>query len=123
MFRTKAKKESSPTEMALARMDIKLDQISSLYEPLAMRVANLEAMARSALPELAQQHLERRGRVGRLRSDSVSEAGHPTGWLRILRHMWPSRVRRLLSEHDELERIRSNQAQPSSEPDDHRQGG
>lgn len=105
MFGTKAKKEASPTETALARLDYRLDQISSLYEPLAVRVANLEALARSVLPEQDQHRSEPVGKaVGGLPPDP-SAARRPIGWLRILRHMWPGKVRRLLSEHDELEQI------------------
>ena len=36
---------------------------------------------------------------------SAGEGGHKTGWYRILRHLFPHKVRRLLVEHDALEEM------------------
>jgi len=110
MLGNKSKMEASSTEMALARMDNKLDQISGVYEPLAVRVANLEALARTTQATTAQSvHTQARsdrsrGVAGPPPEDS-SAMRRRTGWFRILRHMWPPNVRRLLAEHDEAERI------------------
>lgn len=110
MLGSKEKMEASTTETALARMDTKLDQVSGYYEPLAVRVANLEALARTmqataTRPDHKRSRTNGRGGVP-LFPDIASAEPRRSGWFRILRHMWPPKVRRLLAEHDELERTR-----------------
>jgi FkbM family methyltransferase len=105
MFRNKVKQEASSTEMALARMDTRLEQISSLYEPLVVRVAKLEALSQQTGPAHRQhQSTSTRETTGR-RVEESSVMQRKAGWLRILRHMLPHKIRQLLSEHDEFERM------------------
>jgi FkbM family methyltransferase len=111
MFRSKKKMETSSTEMALARMDTRLDQISNLYEPLAVRVAKLEALSKHTRPSHHQHpSTPTRESAGRCLEESPIMQ-RKVGWLRILRHMLPYKVRQLLSEHDELEGMHGDVSQ------------
>lgn len=111
MFRTKAKREASPTEMALARMDMRLDWIAGLYEPLALRVANLEALNTSSKDKLEPSRSA--GDSARQNVPPVPSLPEPSdsSWSRVLRHMLPHKVRCLLSDHDALERVQHENVQ------------
>jgi hypothetical protein len=112
MFGAKSKTRTpSSTELALARIDARLDRIAALYEPLALRVANLEKLA----PSLQQQDPHRSSPSVRVTGGDCADPSRvrpATGWSRVLRHMWPSRIRALLQDHDELARLRDERTEP-----------
>jgi FkbM family methyltransferase len=107
MFRNRVKKEASSTDLALARMDTKLDHLSSLYEPLAVRVANLEGLAKqtSTSPAHCSSSTTSICDPPELSGEESHVMQRSVSWLRIIRHMLPHKVHELLSEHDEIERV------------------
>jgi FkbM family methyltransferase len=105
MFKKKAKADAAPTEMGLARMDVRLDRIANLYESLAMRVANLESTTGTgpAVREPSQKAETDKAAAAHARLWSHEPVA--SGWWRVLRHMLPHKVRALLVDHDAFERV------------------
>lgn len=100
-------------DVALAACSLETERLSGLYESLAMRVANLEAGLQTETQQDPTPQMERTKPMAlpKLKSESQPpnhsgfEGGSKTGWFRILRHMLPHNVRRLLFEHDHFERM------------------
>lgn len=100
-------------DVALAASSLETERLSGLYESLAMRVANLEAGLQTQTQQGPPPQVEctKPMALFKLKSGSQPpnqsgfEAGSKTGWFRILRHMLPHKVRRLLAEHDHFERL------------------
>ena len=103
-----------PADVVLAAFAIETEKLSGLYESLALRVASLEAN----LPPLAQQQtkpqtesIEPMAKPDPDPLNSLAPEGQlEAGWFRILRHMLPSKVRRLLFEHDHFQQLQTEVA-------------
>lgn len=102
-------------DVALAACSLETERLSGLYESLAMRVANLEADVQAQTQQGPTPQMEHTKCMVKpmLESESHSsdqlgfEGGSKTSWFRVLRHMLPHKVRRLLLEHDRYERMKS----------------
>ncbi|QBR71734.1 hypothetical protein CU048_11110 [Beijerinckiaceae bacterium] len=109
LFQKDNSDEPSAVDVALAACNVETEKLSGLYASLALRVANLEAELRTQ----AQQAANPPGERGESMAGIESELPNPltsrpgSDWFRILRHMLPYKVRRLLFEHDRREQIQS----------------
>jgi FkbM family methyltransferase len=94
---------SSIGELVLAKLGAELERISSLYESLAVRMANLEA---NLQPVGTQEHRHAAQNFDKADTQfnkaSAKLGNSNTTWFRILRHMAPHKIRLLLAEHDVL---------------------
>jgi FkbM family methyltransferase len=108
-------RDGSSTARILASYNVEVERQAQLYESLALRVVKLEDEL-SLKQKIAQgTQFGENTQVGQSAQPTfspgaigVSRNGWPKiTWPRILRHMLPHKVRRLLAEHDAFESMRS----------------
>jgi FkbM family methyltransferase len=101
--------DSSAVNVAPQACNIETERLLSLYESLAMRVAHLESGLQNPIEQGLSPHVDIESMIKQQPKPPPldQEGGLNIGWFRILRHMLPHKVRRLLVEHDHFERMQS----------------
>jgi len=103
-----------PADVVLAAFAVETEKLSGLYESLAIRVASLEANLSPLAQQQTKPQTESIEPMTKPDPDPLNslalEGQLETGWFRILRHMLPSKVRRLLLEHDRFQSLQTEVA-------------